>query len=66
MFNSLTNNKVLDWSNLKALADNKINMTEKLKIVFGRLENMEKEKMLVTGIFSFSHNVFRRPLCQGR
>ena len=28
-----SNNKILDWSNLKALADNKINVTEKLKFV---------------------------------
>ena len=26
-------NKILDWSKLKALADNKINVTEKLKFV---------------------------------
>ena len=26
----------------------------------------EKEKMLVTSIFSFSHNVFKRPICQGQ
>ena len=25
----------------------------------------EKEKMLITSIFSFSHNVFKSPLCQG-
>ena len=29
-FNSLPNNKILDQSNLKALADDKINVTEKL------------------------------------
>ena len=39
-FNSLPNDKILDWSNLKAFADNKIKVTEKLKIVWGRLENI--------------------------
>ena len=39
-FTSLLNNKFLDWSKLKALADAKINMTEKLKFVLGRVENI--------------------------
>ena len=30
---------ILDWSKLKAYADDKINVTEKLKFVFGRVEN---------------------------
>ena len=35
--------------------------------VLGWVENiMEKEKMLVTSIFSFFNNVFERRLCQGR
>ena len=37
----LPNGKILDWSNLKAFADNKIKMTEKLKFVFGKVENIE-------------------------
>ena len=42
-------------------------MTQKLKFVLGRLENIVgKEKMLITCIFSFSHNVFKRLLSQGR
>ena len=41
---------ILDWSSLEALADEKIN---------------ETNQMLDTSIFSFSHNVFRRPLKQG-
>ena len=32
-FNSLPNDKILDWSKLKAFADDKINITEKLKFV---------------------------------
>ena len=38
-FNSLPNNKILDWSKLKAYADDKINVTEKLKFVMGKVEN---------------------------
>ena len=42
-------------------ADHKINVTKNLKFVFRRVENIvDKEKMLVTSIFSFSHNVFKR------
>ena len=37
----------------------KTNVTETMKFVLERVENIgEKEKMLVTRIFSFSHNVF--------
>ena len=35
---SLPYDKFLDWSKLNALADNKINVTEKLKFVLGRME----------------------------
>ena len=38
--NSLPNNKILDWFKLKALADDKRNMTEELKFVLGRVENI--------------------------
>ena len=38
--NSLPNDKSLDKSSLKAFADNKINVNEKLKFVFGRVENI--------------------------
>ena len=37
---SLPNNKILDWSKLKAVAEDKINMREKLKFVLGRVENI--------------------------
>ena len=40
---SLPNNKFLDWSILKAFADDKINVTEKLKFVLGRVENIVKK-----------------------
>ena len=38
--NSLPYSMILDWSKIKAFADNKINVTEKLKHVFGRVENI--------------------------
>ena len=33
-------NKILYWSKLKEFADNKINVTEKLKFVLGRVKNI--------------------------
>ena len=66
-FNSLPNNKILDWSKLKAFADDNINMTQKLKYVLERLENIVgKGENAVTSIFFFSHNVFKRLLFQGQ
>ena len=38
--NSLPHNKILDWSKLKAFADDKLNATEKLKFVLGRVEKI--------------------------
>ena len=38
--NSIPNDKILDWSKLKALADNKIKVNEKLKFVLERVENI--------------------------
>ena len=38
--NSLPKDKILDWSKLKAFADNKINVNEKLKFGLGRIENI--------------------------
>ena len=39
-FNSLPHHKILDWSKLRAFADNKINLTQKLQFVLGRVENI--------------------------
>ena len=45
IFNSLPNNKILQGSKLKAFAEDKINVTEKLKFVSDRVETLlEKEK----------------------
>ena len=37
--NSLPKGKILDWSKLKAFANDKINVTEKFKFVLGRVKN---------------------------
>ena len=51
----------MDWSKLKASADDKLNVNEKMEFVLEGLKTLlEKEKMLVTSIFSFSNNVFKR------
>ena len=40
LFNALPNDKFLDWSKLKELADDKINVIEKWKFVLGMVENI--------------------------
>ena len=42
--NSLPNSKILDQSKLKAVADDKINLTEKLKFIFGMVEKHFRER----------------------
>ena len=58
--NPFPNDKVLDETKFKAFADDKLNNK---KIIFLSLIEWktfwEQEKMLVTSIFSFSHNVFK-------
>ena len=62
LVNSFPNDKILDLSKLKAFADDKSNVTQTLKFVLGRLENIvgKKEKMLVISIFSFSPQCFQK------
>ena len=43
LFNSLPKDKILDWSKLKVLADDKINVDLKLKFDWKRVENIEGE-----------------------
>ena len=52
--NSLPSNKSIDWSKLKSLADNKINVTENLKFVLrgvkkivGKRENTGYQHFLI-------------------
>ena len=40
VLNSLPNDKILDWTKMKAFADDNINVTENLKPGFGRVENI--------------------------
>ena len=42
VLNSLPNDKILDWFKLKAVADDKINLAEKLKPVLGQVQNVGK------------------------
>ena len=66
MVNSLPNDKILDWSKLKAFADDEINVINKLKFVSERIESiLGKREMLVTSIFSFSENVCQKPPSSG-
>ena len=40
MLNSLTNDKILDGSKIKAFADDKINVTQEMKFVLEMVENI--------------------------
>ena len=54
----MPNNKTIAWPYFKAFADDNLNVAKMAKLVFDRVETIpEKEKKLVTSIFSFSHNV---------
>ena len=56
-FNSLPNDKFLDWSKFKAFADDKINVTENWKFVVGQVENIVGK-----GEDAGNHSVFKRRL----
>ena len=60
--NSLPNDRILDPTKVKGPADDKTNVSQRLKLVSRRVEktqtSWEKEKMLVTSIFSFSQKSF--------
>ena len=61
LLNSFPNDRLLSLSKFKPFADDKITVTKKLKFVLGRVKTLwEKEKMLVTSIFSFSHDFFEK------
>ena len=44
VLNSLPNDKILDLSKFKAFADSQISLTQKLKFVLGRVENIAGER----------------------
>ena len=56
-FNPIPDDKSLDVIKLKACADDKINFAQMMSSVFNSVENI-----VVTSIFSFSLNVFKRVL----
>ena len=56
-FNSLPNDKILDWFNFKAFADDKINVASIVKFVLGGVENI-----VVKGENAGYHNVFFSPM----
>ena len=61
LYNALPHDKFLDLSKLKAFADDKINVTEKLKFVLGRLENiLEKRRKCWIPAFSPFPQFFRK------
>ena len=58
---SLPNNKTLDWSKCKAFAADKFDVFRIMISVSDRVETLwEKEKMLVTSIFSFFLTMFSK------
>ena len=61
------NYKILDWLKLKSFADNKINVTKKLKSVLGRVKNfVGKGENAGYQYFLLSQNVCKSILLQGR
>ena len=56
-----------EWVKLKAFADSKINVNEKLKIWFrnGKKHCGKKGKILVTSILSFPPPCFQKPFVSG-
>ena len=64
---SLPRDKILDFSKLKAVADDKSNVTQNLKFVWGRVENIVgKGENAGNHHFLLSLNVFKSFFSQGR
>ena len=50
----------MDLTNLKAIADNKINVSKMvISVLIGSKTFLEKERMLIDSIFSYAPNVFK-------
>ena len=59
------NDKTFDLTKFKALADSKIKLAYiMVPVLFDKIRLLEKQKMQITGIFSFSHNIFIIPVSQ--
>ena len=67
-FNPLPDDKIVDWSKLKQIADDNLKFEENGRKLFKPVENTvgKKENLLVTSNFSFSHSVFKGFVSQGR
>ena len=66
VFTSLPNDKILDRAILIPLADNKINVTEKLKFVSERIENIQgKGENAGHQHFLLFPECFQKPLSLG-
>ena len=66
-FSPFPKRQTLDSSKLKEFADDNSKFNENGGKVSKRVENTgEKEKLLVTSNFSFSHSVFKRLVLQTR
>ena len=60
---TVLSNKILDWSKLKALADDKINMTEKVNFFWGgKVDNIvgKRENAGYIPAFSLSPTIFSK------
>ena len=58
-FNPLPDDKILDWSKLKQVADNILKCISKEKLMSYRIENIvRKVEIACFKQFSFAHNVF--------
>ena len=70
MLNSLPNDKSVDLSKLKALADDQSNVTQKLKFALGRIENIvgkgENRKCWLPAFSPFPTMFFKKLFLQGR
>ena len=65
--NPFPHDKILNQTKLKAFADDKLNVTKMIISVFDRVENIVgKGEIACTSNFSFSYNVFKKPLSQTR
>ena len=65
VFNSLPNDKILDWSKLKAFADDKINVNEKLKFGMGKEENIVGKENAGYQHFLLFPQCFQKPSVSG-
>ena len=64
MYNSLPNDKFVDRPKVKALVDGKMNVTEQLKFVLGRVESIMGKRENASYQHFLLFDVFNSPLSQ--